>query len=98
MTCTVPTIPAASSAASTKRSPHAALADAPRQNASALGRVMGSMKLTEAPPSTQSINTSLKPWISRSPMVSRHLIWVAPGTLMLELRREGDDLGAHQLD
>src|SRR5690348_2936148 len=38
---------------------------------------MGSMKLTEAPPSTQSMRTSLKPWISRSPSVVKAL------TLML---------------
>jgi hypothetical protein len=50
MTWTVPTIaPAASSAASTTRSPRATLADALRQNASALARTIGSMKLTDAP-------------------------------------------------
>ena len=58
-TWTVPTIaPAASSATSTTRSPRATLAATSRQNASALPRVIGSMKLTEAPPSTQSISTS----------------------------------------
>jgi hypothetical protein len=62
-------VPAASSAASTTRSPRATLADMRRQYASALARDIGSMKLTDAPPSTQSISTSLNPWISPSPMV-----------------------------
>jgi hypothetical protein len=41
------------------RSPRAALVEMPCQNASALARDIGSMKLTDAPPSTQSISTSL---------------------------------------
>jgi len=52
----------------------ATLAAAPRQNASALARDIGSMKLTDAPPSTQSISTSLRPSISRSPMIGSRLI------------------------
>jgi hypothetical protein len=40
-----------------------------RQYASALARDIGSMKLTDAPLSTQSISTSLNLWISPSPMV-----------------------------
>ena len=40
-----------------------------RQNASAFARGIGSMKLTDAPPSTQSISTSLNPSISRSAIV-----------------------------
>src|SRR5437667_10532550 len=63
--------PACSSATSTTRSPRAALAEALRQNASALPRVSGSMKPTDAPPSTQSRSTSLSPSISRSLAVSR---------------------------
>src|SRR5881275_1238098 len=46
-------------------------AEALRQNASALPRVSGSMKPTDAPPSTQSRSTSLSPSISRSLAVSR---------------------------
>ena len=61
--------PAASSAASTTRSPRATLAAVLRQNASAFARDIGSMKLTDAPPSTQSISTSLNPSISRSTIV-----------------------------
>ena len=49
----------------------ATAAEARFQNASAFARDMGHMKLTDAPPSTQSISTSLRPWISRSPIVSR---------------------------
>src|SRR6185436_11464531 len=41
------------------------------QNASAFARVMGHMKLTDAPPSTQSISTSQSPSISRSPSAGR---------------------------
>ena len=67
-----------SSAASTTRSPRATLAAVPRQKASALARVIGSMKLTDAPPSTQSISTSHSPWISRSPIVCRQRIRMAP--------------------
>jgi len=74
--------PVASSAASTTRSPRFALAPVRRQNASALSRVIGSMKLTDAPPSTQSISTSLSPWISRSPKDSRHRIWMASDTVI----------------
>src|SRR5688572_21918900 len=63
-------MPFASSAASTMRSPRATLSAALRQNSSAFSRVIGSMKLTDAPPSTQSIRTSLRPSISRSPIFS----------------------------
>src|SRR5690242_3636500 len=78
MTCAVPTMrPCTSSAATTMRSPRATLAETLRQNASALARDIGSMKLTEAPPSTQSMSTSLRPWISRSPMLERHRIRTA---------------------
>src|SRR5262245_52972062 len=61
-------VPAASSAASTMRSPRATPPAAFCQNVSALDRVIGSMKLTEAPLSTQSMRTSLKPPSSRSPI------------------------------
>ena len=61
----------ASQAASTIRSARAALAGTPRQKDSAVARDIGSMKLTDAPPSTQSISTSLNSRISRSPMTSR---------------------------
>src|SRR3989442_1679282 len=81
MTWTVPTIaPVASSATSTTRSPRPTLADVLRQNASALARDIGSMKLTDAPPSTQSISTSLNPWISRSPTVCSVRIRMGTGT------------------
>src|SRR5436309_2814206 len=66
--------PACSSATSTTRSPRAALAEAPRQNACAFPRVSGSMKPTDAPPSTQSRSTSLSPSSSRSLAVSRRRI------------------------
>jgi hypothetical protein len=60
-TCTVPTIaPVEPSAASTSRSRRPALSAIRRQNVSAFVRDVGHMKLTEAPPSTLSINTSLK--------------------------------------
>jgi len=52
--------------ASAARSPRAALAATFRQKASAFSLVIGAMKLTDAPPSTQSINTSQSPAISRS--------------------------------
>ena len=58
ITCTVPTMPCASSATSSTRSPRATPSATLRQNASALSRVIGSMKLTDAPPSTQSTSTS----------------------------------------
>src|SRR6266850_3529453 len=81
MICTVPTIvPAASSAASTTRSPRVTLVDVLCQYASALARDMGSMKPTDAPPSTQSISTSLNPRISRSAMVGRQRICAVSGT------------------
>ncbi|MEP2830723.1 hypothetical protein [Parvibaculum sp.] len=48
------------------RSPRAALAATFRQKVSAFSRVIGAMKLTDAPPSTQSTNTSQSPAISRS--------------------------------
>jgi hypothetical protein len=59
-TCTVPTmvLDFTSSATSTMRSPRAALANAFCQKATALARGSGCMKPTEAPPSTQSSNTS----------------------------------------
>src|SRR6266850_1139443 len=81
MTWTVPTIdPVSSSAEITTRSPRATPAAAPRQNNSAFARDIGSMKLTDAPPSTQSISTSLSPSISRSPMVCRGRISIALAT------------------
>jgi len=62
MTWTVPTIdPVSSSAEITRAHRGATPAAAPRQNVSALARDIGSMKLTDAPPSTQSISTSLRP-------------------------------------
>src|ERR1700733_7963421 len=88
MTWTVPTIErAAFSATSKTRSPRAILAAVSRQKASALARVIGSMKLTDAPPSTQSINTSPKPWISRSPRHSRLRIRMRSDASSLRTRR-----------
>src|SRR5262249_52762757 len=68
------------------------LADTPRQNASALARVIGSMKLTDAPPSTQSISTSLSPAMSRSSMVSSGRIRMAPDTFGSSTRTRLDCL------
>src|SRR5580658_961393 len=59
-----------SSAASRRSSPRARLAPVRRQKVTALACVIGSMKLTDAPPSTQSMRTWLKPSMSRSPSVS----------------------------
>nr|GEU28257.1 hypothetical protein [Tanacetum cinerariifolium] len=59
ISCTVPTMrPASVCATSSTRSSRAAAASAPRQKASAVERGRGSMKLTDAPPSTQSTRTS----------------------------------------
>src|SRR5215216_5669433 len=80
MTWTVPTIPVSPSAASTTRSPRATLSDTPRQNISALPRVIGSMKFTDAPPSTQSIRTSLKSARSRLVKVRNMRIVMPSGT------------------
>src|SRR5262249_49154975 len=60
-----------------------------RQNASAFVRDIGGMKLTDAPPSTQSMSTSLNPSISRSPMVCRYRIRMLPDTVYLLDAREG---------
>src|SRR3954469_5709815 len=57
-------------APSTSLSPRARLAAALPQKLSALARVIGCMKLTEAPPSTQSMSTSERPRISCSPIAS----------------------------
>jgi hypothetical protein len=60
MICTVPMIcPAAFCATIRIRSRCSTPAATPRQNATAVVRAMGNMKLTEAPPSTQSMSTSL---------------------------------------
>src|SRR5687768_15907119 len=51
-------MPSASSATSRARSPSATLCATPRQNATARPCVSGRMKLTDAPPSTQSHSTA----------------------------------------
>src|SRR5262245_10366398 len=56
--CTVPQTPCASSTIMRARAPVTTPSATPRQNATARSRDSGCMKLTEAPPSTQSINTS----------------------------------------
>ena len=64
--CAVPRMrPSESSATMSARSPRAMLAATPRQKSAAFARVMGRMKLTEAPPSTQSMSTSQSPPNSR---------------------------------
>src|SRR5580658_908679 len=62
------------------RSPSAALAQAAREYASARVRDSGSMKPTDAPPSTQSMSKSLNPWMSRALAPSRRRIRMASET------------------
>src|SRR5712691_8574491 len=62
-TWTVPTMPVTSSATSKARAPLSTSRATRRQNASALASERGCMKLTDAPPSTQSISTSASPCI-----------------------------------
>jgi hypothetical protein len=60
ITCTVPLKrPSPSRATSTMRSPRAIESSTPRQKAWALSRDSGDMKLTDAPPSTQSSRMSV---------------------------------------
>ena len=59
-------IPSMSSATISARSPRAAAAATRRQKAEAFSMLNGLMKLTDAPPSTQSINSSASAWISSS--------------------------------
>jgi hypothetical protein len=76
---TVPMIvPSLSSAASTTRSARAALCATSRQYATAFSRDIGAMKLTEAPPATQSISTLLSAsiWGSAQACRRRTRVWL----------------------
>jgi len=81
-------VPSPSSAITTVRSPRAIPTATLRQNARAFSRVIGNMKLTEAPPSTQSTSTSLRPSMARSSSVFR--------ALMRKPRRTGRSNGAER--
>ncbi|MCY1362106.1 hypothetical protein D9M69_488070 [compost metagenome] len=59
-------MPASSSATSSSRSPRATPSATWRQKARARSGVSGCMKLTEAPPSTQSMSTSASAFSSAS--------------------------------
>src|SRR5687767_4624825 len=68
--CAVPTMPVESSATMSARSPRARLSATRRQKLSAFSRVIGCMKFTEAPPSTQSVSTPIRSSSSLAPMYS----------------------------
>ena len=67
-----------------RRAPRSAAT--PRQNASALARDIGSMKLTEAPPSTQSISTSASAVDLASPSACSGESRMASGVMVISWR------------